>query len=82
MGEQEAAQMLSDHVIPPGRLFVSVPEASAILGLDREGRTVRKAIEAGEIPAVRVGPQWRIPVAWIREQARLSAAAAGGPAAA
>ena len=81
MEEQQTAQMLSGHAIPPGRLFLSVPEASAILGVDREGRTVRKAIEAGEIPAIRVGPQWRIPVAWIREQARLGATGDDGQAA-
>lgn len=80
MEQQQAGQMLTEHVIPPGRLFVSVPEASAILGLDAEGRTVRKAIMAGEIPATRVGPQWRIPVAWIRKQARLGAdGSAGAP---
>ena len=72
---------MAEHAIPPGRLFLSVPEASAILGLDREGRTVRKAIEAGEIPATRVGPQWRIPVAWIRERAQMDAAGDGGQAA-
>lgn len=34
-------------------------------------RTVRKAIEAGQIPAIKYGSTWRIPVAWIREQAAL-----------
>jgi excisionase family DNA binding protein len=81
MEEHQGTQMLSEHAIPPGRLFLSVPEASVILGVDREGRTVRKAIASGEIPAIRVGPQWRIPVAWIREQARLDAAADGPGAA-
>jgi hypothetical protein len=54
-----------------GRLFATVTETSAILSYDPQGRTVRKAISAGEIPAVRVGCTWRIPVAWIREQAHL-----------
>lgn len=54
-----------------GRLFATTTEASVILGYDRIGRTVRKGIEAGEIPAIRVGATWRIPVAWIREQARV-----------
>ena len=54
-----------------GRLFASVPEVSAILGLDQQGRTVRKAIRAGEIPFVRVGATYRIPVSWLREQAAL-----------
>ena len=55
MEQQQTRQMISEPAIPPGRLFLSVPEASVILGLDRECRTVRKAIEAGEIPATRVG---------------------------
>jgi excisionase family DNA binding protein len=71
MEQQQAGQMFSERPIPPGQLFFSVPQTSAILGFDRLGRTVRKGIEAGEIPATRVGAQWRIPVAWIREQARL-----------
>jgi excisionase family DNA binding protein len=36
-----------------GRLFATVTETAAILRYD--ARTVRKAIEAGEIPAVRAG---------------------------
>jgi hypothetical protein len=55
--------------LPPGRLFASVPEFVTISGYD--DRTVRAAIEAGEIPAIRVGQRYRIPVAWIREQARI-----------
>jgi excisionase family DNA binding protein len=73
VNEQQTWQILSTPVIPSGRLFLSVPELSALLGYDRLGRTVRKGIEAGEIPATRVGATWRIPVAWIREQARLDA---------
>jgi excisionase family DNA binding protein len=63
-----------------GRLFATVTEVSAILSYDMQGRTVRKAIEAGEIPATRVGAQWRIPVAWIREQARLGTDGSAGAA--
>jgi hypothetical protein len=37
------------------RTFATVPEVSEILGYDRAGRTVRKAITAGEIPAVKHG---------------------------
>lgn len=54
--------------IPPGRLFLGVPEVSAILGLDRQGRTVRRGIASGEIPGIRVGTQWHIPAAWVRQQ--------------
>lgn len=52
-----------------GQLFADVPETAEILRYDR--RTVRRAIEAGEIPAVRAGGRWRIPTSWLREQARL-----------
>jgi excisionase family DNA binding protein len=54
-----------------GRLFLSVPQLSALFGLDSQGRTVRRAIKQGEIPATRVGLQWHIPTEWVREQARL-----------
>jgi excisionase family DNA binding protein len=54
-----------------GRLFLSVPELSVLFGVDPQGRTVRRAIKQGEIPATRVGPQWHIPAEWVREQARL-----------
>jgi excisionase family DNA binding protein len=58
-----------------GGLFADVPETAAVLRYD--ARTVRRAIEAGEIPAVRAGDRWRVPTAWLREQARLG----GGDAA-
>jgi excisionase family DNA binding protein len=51
-------------------LFADVPETAAVLRYD--ARTVRRAIEAGEIPAVRAGERWRVPTAWLREQAGLS----------
>ena len=82
MDTQPASQMLS--VLPPGRLFATVPEFGKVTGYDQ--RTIRAGIEAGEIPAFRVGATWRIPVAWIREQARLvpsdaASKTAGSPAA-
>lgn len=80
MEEQQDGRILREDSIPPGRLFLSVPETSVILDLDRQGRTVRRAIEAGEIPAIRVGPQWRIPVAWIRAQVHLGADGSPGAA--
>jgi excisionase family DNA binding protein len=61
-----------------GNLFADVPETAEILRYDE--RTVRRAIEAGEIPAVRAGERWRVPTAWLRAQARIGdsdAAAAG-----
>ena len=66
----------SPTVIPSGRLFATVPEFVKVSGYDQ--RTVRKGIGAGEIPAIRVGATWRIPVAWIREQARLGADGSAG----
>jgi len=61
-----------------GMLFATTTEASAVLRYDV--RTLRKGIEEGTIPAVRVGSTYRIPTAWIREQAGLDAD--GGPTAA
>lgn len=52
-----------------GKLFATTTETAAVLRYD--ARTLRKAIEAGEVPAVRAGVTYRVPVAWIREQARL-----------
>lgn len=63
----------SPSELPHGRLFATVPEFVRVSGYDQ--RTVRKGIEAGEIPAFRVGATWRIPVAWIREQAGLGGGA-------
>lgn len=61
-----------------GRLFASTTETAAIFGYD--ARTIRKAIEAGEIPSVQAGRDRRIPVAWIREQARLGTDGSAGAA--
>jgi|HubBroStandDraft_2_1064218.scaffolds.fasta_scaffold11006_3 excisionase family DNA binding protein len=52
-----------------GRLFATVPEAAAILRYDP--RTLRAAIVAGEVPAVRAGATYRVRVAWLRSQAGL-----------
>ena len=56
-----------------GRLFATVPEVAAILRYDV--RTVRRAIEAGTVPAVRVGAGYRIPMAWLRSVAGATAPA-------
>jgi excisionase family DNA binding protein len=50
-----------------GMLFATTTEAAAVLGID--ARTLRKAIEAGDIPATRAGKTYRIPTIWLREQA-------------
>jgi excisionase family DNA binding protein len=49
------------------RLFADVPEVAEITGLDP--RTIRRAAEAREIPAHKVGNKWMIPTSWLREQA-------------
>ena len=68
---------MSRHAPPPplpavladGRLFATVPEVAEILRADP--RTIRRALEAGDIPGVQVGPlgRWRIPTEWVRQQA-------------
>ena len=52
-----------------GRLFASVPEAAVVLRSDP--RSVRRAIAAGDIPAVPVGPRKLVPVTWLRQAAGL-----------
>jgi excisionase family DNA binding protein len=51
------------------RLFLTVPEVACILRTDP--RTVRRAIEAGEIPAVRVSNVVRIPTQAFRARCQL-----------
>lgn len=48
-------------------LFASVPEAAVILRSDK--RSVRRAIAAGEIPAVRIGARSLVPLEWLRKVA-------------
>jgi excisionase family DNA binding protein len=43
-----------------GRLFTTVTEAAKVLDVDP--RTLRRSIEAGECPAVRISDTVRIPV--------------------
>jgi hypothetical protein len=50
-----------------GRVFADVPEVASIMR--RDERTIRHGIEAGRIPAQKIGAKWAIPVAWIRQQA-------------
>lgn len=49
-----------------GNLFATTTEAGAVLRCCP--RTVRKAIEAGDVPAVKTGSTYRIPVAWLRDK--------------
>ena len=58
------------------RLFATVPQAASIL--ERDPRTIRKAAEAGDIPACRAGAKWLIPTNWIRAEAGLSTVQSSG----
>jgi hypothetical protein len=58
-----------------GRLFVTVPEAAVIL--DSDERSVRRAIDAGDIPFTPVGPRKLVPVSWLRRAAGLDTTGAG-----
>jgi excisionase family DNA binding protein len=49
------------------RTFAYPYEAAAILRVDV--RTLRSALAAGEIPSVKTGQQYRVPVAWLRQAA-------------
>lgn len=63
---------MSDSAIEilDGKLFADIPETAQVLRYDV--RTVRTAIKAGEIPAVRAGNRWRVPTSWLRQQAGLA----------
>src|SRR5438046_8438158 len=50
-----------------GQVFAGVPDVASITG--RDERTIRRGIEAGRIPATRIGAKWAVPTAWLREQA-------------
>jgi len=52
-----------------GQLFATTTEAALIIRCD--ARTLRKAILSGEVPAVRAGNTFRVPVAWLHKQVRL-----------
>ena len=49
------------------RLFCTVGEVACILRWDP--RTIRKLIRSGKIPVVDADGAYRIPVAWLRDQA-------------
>ncbi len=58
-----------------GQLFAEVPEVAVVLRIDQ--RTVRRSIEAGDIPGIRTGTRWRVPTAWLRQAAGLETSEAG-----
>lgn len=58
-----------------GKLFASVPEAAVVLRSDP--RSVRRSIDAGDIPSIPVGPRKLVPVNWLRQAAGLETSEAG-----
>lgn len=60
-----------------GRLFLTVREVADLLRLDE--RSVRRAVERDEIPAVRIGNSIRIPTAAFRDMAGLPSEDGDGP---
>lgn len=60
-----------------GRLYATTTEVCAITGGDP--RQLRKAILAGEVPAIRAGNTYRIPVSWLHEHKAGAAPPARGP---
>ncbi len=62
-----------DELIVQGRNFATTWEVASILRWDRQ--TVRTAIRLGEIPSVKAGAHYRVPVAWLRAAAEQGASA-------
>jgi excisionase family DNA binding protein len=60
-----------------GKLFMTVTEVAELARVDQ--RTLRRAIEAGEIPTVRLGNTVRIPTAAILRLAGLEMLGASSP---
>jgi excisionase family DNA binding protein len=71
---QPSAREALDRV--KSKLFATSTEAALILDVDP--RTLRAAIERGEIPGTRAGAAWRVPVSWLRKQAGVGDPDAGG----
>ena len=53
---------------PIGRLAVMRTEAAQFLGIDP--RTLAKAIDAGQVPAIMIGQFVWVPTSWLRDQLR------------
>lgn len=58
------------------RLYATTTETATILRYDR--RTIIDGINAGQIPAIRVGTSWRVPVSWITGRPGIPGADGGG----
>jgi excisionase family DNA binding protein len=71
MAGRHLHQVTLEELIGSGRDFATASETASILRCDP--RTVRRSCEDGLIPGIRVGVEYRIPVAWLREQAGVAA---------
>ncbi len=45
--------------------YISINDAAKVLKVNR--RTIYMLVKSGEIPAIRVGSQWRIPESFLEE---------------
>ena len=50
----------------PKKALYGIPEGAEIIGMDP--KTLRQAVEAGQIPGMRIGRCFKIPAWWIDEQ--------------
>jgi excisionase family DNA binding protein len=71
-----ALAMLTTPEHKPERATLTVDEAGTLLGLSRS--TAYRAVQAGQLPAIRVGRRWLIPRAAI-ERLLASAETGAGP---
>lgn len=69
--DQDAGLDVLGKLISQGANFATGPETCSIMRLNR--RTFYDMIGAGKIPHTRAGRDYRIPLAWLREQARIPA---------
>lgn len=60
------AALALDPEEPPPMEFCSVPEAAKLLGCDR--KTVLSAIHRRQLPAAKIGHNWRIDMAALRRK--------------
>jgi hypothetical protein len=50
----------------PKKALYGVPEGAEIIGMDE--KTLRQAVETGQIPGMRIGRVYKIPHWWIDQQ--------------
>ncbi len=64
--DEEPAGSALARAIDTGRLFATVPELAR--WAETDPRSIRRGIEAGEIPATRFGSVVRVPMSWVKAQ--------------